>query len=98
MSNGNYFMTIKQTAPTLLRGHPVSYVTVPQSSILDPYGNNFFHFPEKQMEYSIYKHLGNGLYATDHTAGSFDKDGNFKAKQFSIGVKSYGKNATKIFS
>lgn len=92
MSNESYFMSIKGTAPTLLRGHPVSYVTTDQPSILDPYTNKSITFPTKQMTAGIYRHIGNGLYATEHTAGSFDKDGNFQAKQFSIGVKLPGKS------
>lgn len=92
MSDEIYFMGIKQTAPTLLRGHPVSYVTNNQPSILDPYTNKTFSFPTKQMKAGIYRHIGNGLYATEHTAGSFDKDGNFQSRQFSIGVKLPGKS------
>lgn len=96
MTEDIYFIPIKVSAPTLLRGHPISYITNSEPSILDPYTNKTVTFPTKQMEEGIYRHIGNGLYATEHTTGSFDKDGNFQARPFSIGVKLPGKTTSSL--
>lgn len=76
------FEIIQRKAPLLRAGHPISYLTEPQCSILDPYGCNKYFFPTTRMTNGIYKPYGGGFYATE-----FSKDSGLESKEFLIGVR-----------
>lgn len=81
-NNTNYFKVISRPAPLIQGGHPVSYLTIPQSSILDPYNNAQYFFPTTIMDQSQFKHYGDGFYATQ-----FSQQSGFRQSDFMIGVK-----------
>ena len=86
--NTQRFQTLQRQAPLLQGGHPVAYTSTPQNSILNPYNNNTYNFPEIKMEYGQFIHLGGGFYATKHTENEIDeKTGQLKKQEFSIGVR-----------
>lgn len=76
------FEIIKKKAPLLNDSHPLAYLTVPQSSILDPYRNDPYFFPTKRMVEGQYKPYGGGFYATE-----FLHQSRIEGKEFQIGVR-----------
>lgn len=76
------FEIIQRRAPLLRAGHPISYLTVPQCSILDPYKCNPYFFPTIRMNNGIYKPYGGGFYSTD-----FSKESGLEKREYLIGVR-----------
>jgi hypothetical protein len=74
IKNEEQFEVIQRKAPLLRAGHPVSYLTVPQCSVLDPYKCNPYFFPTTRMENGIYKPYGGGFYATQFTKKYWNKE------------------------
>lgn len=86
--NEQRFQVLQKQAPLIQGGHPISYITVPQNSILNPYNDKSYFFPEVKMPLGQYKNLGNGFYATKHAENQIDKTtGKFTIKDFQIGVR-----------
>lgn len=76
------FEIIQRKAPLLRAGHPISYLTIPQCSILDPYKCNPYFFPTNRMENGIYKPYGGGFYSTE-----FSRDSGLEQREFLIGIR-----------
>lgn len=82
MNNWKPFEVLSREAPLLQGGHPVSYATAPQPSILSPYKGYSFSFPTLQMPNGQYKHYGGGFYATQFSGKS-----GFQQAEYQIGVR-----------